>query len=154
MRIAELEALAASLKCELKILGIQGADAFIPEQYAVWLSPEDFLRAVRDATYVVTNSFHCMVFSILFHRPFISMTQNGRTERQNIRQSEILERLELLECRLAPEGLRSNGRAVLEKTHDWKQIDAELQSWREASLNWLKTALHDVGSGSITVRSR
>lgn len=34
-------------------------------------SPSDFVSIIRYARYVITASFHAMVFSIIFHKPFI-----------------------------------------------------------------------------------
>ena len=39
---------------------------------------EQWLRGFHDAEFVVTDSFHACVFSILFHKPFIVMGNKGR----------------------------------------------------------------------------
>ena len=31
------------------------------------VNPEDFVKYIKDATYVLTDSFHCSAFSIQFH---------------------------------------------------------------------------------------
>lgn len=36
------------------------------------VDPFDFIRLIRDAKYVVTDSFHGSVFSILFHKKFMT----------------------------------------------------------------------------------
>ncbi len=41
-------------------------------------SVEQWLAIYRDATYVVTDSFHGTVFSILFHKPFLSIVNEDR----------------------------------------------------------------------------
>lgn len=47
------------------------------------MKPEQFIQSVRDAEFVVTASFHCLAFSIIFHKPFICiLTGNqGKDER-------------------------------------------------------------------------
>lgn len=35
------------------------------------LSPMEFVKAIRDAKFVCTDSFHATLFSIIFHKPFI-----------------------------------------------------------------------------------
>lgn len=45
-------------------------------------SPVDFLRYFYNAKYVITNSFHGTCFSIIFKKPFISVLNKGKGERQ------------------------------------------------------------------------
>lgn len=47
------------------------------------MSPEEFLRNVRDADLVVTASFHCLAFSLIFNKPFVCFLtgDEGRDER-------------------------------------------------------------------------
>ena len=47
------------------------------------MSPEEFLCNVRDAELVLTASFHCLAFSILFNKPFVCFLtgKSGRDER-------------------------------------------------------------------------
>src|SRR5690606_26995111 len=41
-------------------------------------SVEDWLKAFRDAAFIVTDSFHGCVFSILFKKPFITVGNENR----------------------------------------------------------------------------
>ena len=34
-------------------------------------SPSDFVSLIKYAQYIVTASFHAMVFSLIFHKPFV-----------------------------------------------------------------------------------
>lgn len=50
--------------------------------------PLEWLREIRNAEYVITNSFHGLAFSIIFNRPFyIEFLQNSNT---NARMIELL----------------------------------------------------------------
>lgn len=42
---------------------------------------EDFLALMRDAAYVVTNSFHGTVFSLIYQRPFYAVKSKSRNSR-------------------------------------------------------------------------
>lgn len=44
----------------------------------IYSSVESWLRAFFDAKFVITDSFHGTVFSILFNKPFISINNKGR----------------------------------------------------------------------------
>lgn len=46
------------------------------------MSPAEFLRNVRDADLVLTASFHCLAFSLIFNKPFVCfLTGGGKDER-------------------------------------------------------------------------
>ena len=57
-------------------------------------APSDFIRLIANASYVVTNSFHCCVFSYLFEKRFFVFEryrQIGETkENQNPRIHSLL----------------------------------------------------------------
>lgn len=54
-----------------------------------WRSgPFDFVRLIRDAEFVVSNSFHATAFSLIFHREFCVV---NRTEAINERMLSLLE---------------------------------------------------------------
>lgn len=48
------------------------------DRQAVQPPLEDWIRGFRDADFVVTDSFHACVFSILFNKPFIAYGNNKR----------------------------------------------------------------------------
>lgn len=56
-------------------------------------SPSEFLSLMKNSKYVVTNSFHGTVFSIIFHKQFISIPHSTR----NTRQVTLLESLGLID---------------------------------------------------------
>ena len=43
-------------------------------------SPIDFISLIKNATYVFTDSFHCMIFSCIFHRTFFSLKKTGKNQ--------------------------------------------------------------------------
>ncbi len=53
-------------------------------------SPEQWLRLLRDADYVVTNSFHATAFSVLFHKKFFTVVGGEKEGGINIRMSDFL----------------------------------------------------------------
>lgn len=49
--------------------------------------PKDFLRYIRDAEYIVTNSFHGIAFSLIFEKKFYCIAHSSRNTRlENILQ--------------------------------------------------------------------
>jgi polysaccharide pyruvyl transferase WcaK-like protein len=53
-------------------------------------SPVDWLRYIRNASFMVTNSFHGVVFCLLFHIPFVAIMINGQIGSMNCRIIELL----------------------------------------------------------------
>lgn len=52
---------------------------------------EEWLGLMSEADLVITNSFHCTVFALQFHRKFISIPLSGGFGRMNTRVKELLE---------------------------------------------------------------
>ena len=94
---------------------------------------ETWLKGFADAEFVLTDSFHACVFSILFHKPFGVF---GNPERGLSRIESLLRPLGLLDrCRIdAP--------VDLDRPIDWKFIDNILMQKAESSLEFLKQALN------------
>ena len=93
---------------------------------------EDWFAEFRDADYVVTDSFHGMVFSIIFNKPFaIVMNPSGG----NDRYISLLSQLGLME-RIVKDGTLPSDSAI-----DWQKINMQLDSLRKTSLEFLKNNL-------------
>jgi hypothetical protein len=57
-----------------------------------YASPDEFLGLIKEAEYVVTNSFHAIAFALIFNVEFFAL---GRTEQMNSRIISLLRSLEL-----------------------------------------------------------
>lgn len=93
-------------------------------------SPGDFLTMIRDAEYVMTNSFHATVFSILFHKNFAAFNRGKSTSR-------ITDLLKML-------GLEACFWSTTRNFHyvdSYAEVDAILACEREKSKGFLKRAL-------------
>lgn len=136
--------LAKNLDCDLKMLGIQGADVYIPNEFSVSLSPREFLRAIYDSQYYITNSFHGSVFALIYEKNFLSVSQNNRPGRdQNQRQKELMQKYDVANRWVGNESLEAEMKLQLEKKQDWASIRQKIIEDRENSLSWLKQAVGD-----------
>ena len=59
--------------------------------------PQEWLALLKDAEYVVTNSFHATAFATVFQKKFYTVMQDGREARTNIRIYDFLENLGLVD---------------------------------------------------------
>lgn len=60
-------------------------------------SPEKFLSLISGAEYVVTNSFHAIVLSLIFQRQFFAISNGGETASYNTRIYNLLSDYGLLD---------------------------------------------------------
>ena len=59
--------------------------------------PDDWLALIRDAEYVVTNSFHATAFSVMFHKKFFTVVRGGKERGSNVGLFDFLESVGLSE---------------------------------------------------------
>ena len=96
---------------------------------------EAWLRGFYDAKFVVTDSFHACVFSILFEKPFIVY---GNKDRGMARFHSLLS-IFGLENRLITNSVAAQ--KVIAEPIDWNAVNARKKEWQEKSLNFLKNNL-------------
>ena len=99
---------------------------------------EDWLCALAGARFVVTDSFHGLVISILYHRPFLACMA---IPERFARLKDLLEMLGL-EDRIF--SINDDAESIIcrmQKPIDWNRVDSILQKQREKSINLLKAEL-------------
>ncbi len=102
------------------------------------LGPRDWVRFVRDSEFVLTNSFHCMVFSIIFHKPFAVLSLGGRYEEMNTRIESLCSRLGLQSRIVTTEQELAT---VVDNPINWELVDKELNRWILDSWQFLSDSL-------------
>ena len=100
-------------------------------------SIESWLRGLSSASFVVTDSFHACVFSILFHRPFCVLGNSNR----GLSRLEWLLGLFGLRDRLVSTDNAENVDFEALRAVDWEDVDRCLERQRSASLDFLKNSL-------------
>lgn len=134
--------LAEGLNCELKIIGIQGTDSFIPKDSIALPSPSEFLRAIDDAKYFITNSFHGLVFGLIFQKHLLFVPQRNRPcEDQNERQVELLHRYGLQGRNIDMSASVEEIMSTMITDVDWVGVQRIIEVEREYSIGWLKMSL-------------
>ncbi len=99
------------------------------------LSVEQWLAIYRDAQYVVTDSFHGTVFSLLFHKPFLSIVneERGASRLYNL----------LLKFCLNSRLINTLDETALSDDINWNSIDERLRRLRLESTDFIQRALID-----------
>lgn len=96
------------------------------------LSPEEFLGYIYNSKYVVTDSFHGTVFSIIFHKEFYCVPFKGKEGRIK----DLLSR-----CNLSNRIVSSIESINLEERIDFNLVDQELSIFREQSFHYIEESI-------------
>lgn len=92
-------------------------------------SVEEFLADFETSDFVITNSFHGTVFSLIFHRPFLTLSLMGDAASMNDRVASLLEAAGLEERLITPASA-GNIPALAAKAIDWGAVDRALADGR------------------------
>lgn len=108
--------------------GVQNEQATIPE----WLS------LIKHSEYVITTSFHGVVFCLLYHKPFYAVLLNNEYSKGNDRIISLLEFLHLSNL------IVSNSESLKQinfENIDWIDIDAMIALLRQKSTHFIDDTL-------------
>lgn len=94
---------------------------------------EEFLSLVKHAEYVVTNSFHGMIFSVQYRRPFVIFSR----EQCDNKIAELLELFGLSDRMLV------DGSEQFEVNIDYDMVHKKIEVARDNSLHFLDDRLSD-----------
>ncbi len=104
----------------------------------VYPSVNGWVKSFHDADYVVTDSFHGCVFSIIFNKPFLVIANEGR----GLSRFKSLLKIFNLEKRLIlnPADVTVE---IISEPIDWLSVDRVLEQQKKLSITFLKGALQD-----------
>ncbi len=123
-----------------KIITIRHMDEYVPEDEQFGdeapynVDPNDFVKYISKAAYVCTDSFHCTVFSILFHRQFMTFYRFAATNKTG-RNSRIDSLFNILGLQ---DRLYIGNISIIGNPIAYDKIDKRLKGLRENSLEFLK----------------
>lgn len=103
------------------------------------LGPAEWLWFIRQADFVVTNSFHGTVFSLLFHRPFLVAANNVASD---ARMQTLL-----AGTGCEPRLVRAEGDALPAEEPDWRRVDAAVERQVETGRAYIRSALKGMRKG-------
>lgn len=104
------------------------------------VGPREFLSLIKNAEYIFTDSFHGLVFSIIFNKKFI-VFERDRSNENTSKNSRIYDLLKLfsLEDRLIRG--ESDFEDVIEKDINVRNINHIISGERERAFNFLNNAI-------------
>lgn len=103
----------------------------LKKRASIW----QWLRYFRDADFIITDSFHGTVFSIIFNKPFIAL---GNENRGNARFDSLLKMFNL-ESRLCCTA--ESIERVAKEPIDWNKVNSIKKEWQKRSMEFLSNNL-------------
>lgn len=103
------------------------------------IGPFDYLRLFRDAEFVITDTFHGLMFAIIFQKPFIVLERSDGTNwsKYSDRMTSTLEMFNLLE-----RYVKADFRDIkIVKTLDYSVCEDIIQRKRKQSLDYINGIL-------------
>lgn len=102
--------------------------------------PGEFITYIKNAKKIFTDSFHASIFSIIYHKNFITFKRfkDGGNNDQNTRIANLFKKFNISTHFIGEENLKN-----IEDldTPDYAIIDEKLKILREKSINYLKEAI-------------
>ena len=125
---------------------VRKCDLFFGDIHDYISGPREFLGLIKNAEFVITDSFHACVFSMIFETPFVVLERNKASEKGNM-NSRIYDFLE--EYHLKSQLVNEN---QLEEMKNVPNIDftyahEHWQRRRKESLEYLDRALKGSSTG-------
>lgn len=101
--------------------------------------PYEFLSLINNADFICTDSFHGVVFSILFEKEFYALPRHneGNINSQNSRITDFLKDLGLSDRWI------QHQENIIRTPINYHEINTKLSYMKEKSFNYIKTMLHD-----------
>ena len=126
-----------------KIVTIRHMDEYVPnderfgDEAPYDVDPNDFVRLISKAAYVCTDSFHCSVFSIIFHRQFMTFYRfaQGAVTGRNSRIDNLFDLFKLQDRLYRGDITKIDGKI------NYDYVDKSLNKLRQESIDFLKNAL-------------
>lgn len=123
----EVRKFADAMKLKIKI--ISGRYRNKSENGLSAVNPKDFVEVIANSSYIFTSSFHGLVFSLLYHKPFLASFTNS-----SARAISLLSEIGLSTRLIKPCSIFTQ---VAYQKIDYDQVDINLHSLREKSIKFL-----------------
>jgi len=106
----------------------------------VYPDPGEWVSLVKNARFVVTNSFHGTVFALLFRKPFIVAGLTGERVSANARAINLLRAVHL-ESRFTSTFSEQSVKTLMSNEIDWAEVDKRLADLRQTGNEFLTMQL-------------
>lgn len=139
-RTAEADAIAMSFESQgRQVVSMVSSDCVFDRNSRQKPAPVgEWLGAIRSSEFVLTDSYHCVIFSILFRKKVIILQNSWRG---NTRLKSLLSILGLSERVIVSLDDYQQKRTLLSGDLDWDEIESRLNNFRALSRVFLKNSI-------------
>lgn len=139
-------AIEFSKKVDMPIVTMQHVEEYIPSDndYADInvndASPADFVSLIKDAEYIICDSFHASIFSIIFRKQFFTLNRYASSS-SNSRNTRIFSLFSKLG--ITDRNIQANAdiEKILHITTNYDEVHEKIKIWRNESLEYLKSTI-------------
>lgn len=109
------------------------------------VGPSEFLSYIKNAAYVITDSFQWNSFSVLFNKQFAVYNRynNNNKNSTNSRIDTLLMKIELENRRILSNCSTEEGTNILLSTIDYSKVNSKVSELRSGSIEYLKHVLEE-----------
>lgn len=105
------------------------------------VTPYQWLSYINQSDFVVCSSFHAVVFSLIFHKPFIALVPPlSKNKGGNMRINSLLENVSLTD-RIVPHFNKNQIETIINQPIEWDKIDKQIKELQEPSIKFLLNSL-------------
>ena len=98
--------------------------------------PSEFISAIDNSNCVITNSFHGMVFSIIYHKDFFVVLRDS----MNSRIYDLLDNLGLTDRII---NMNNENKININNHIDYREVDQKLNNLKEDNINFIKKIIRE-----------
>lgn len=151
----QLKKLAKKKNMEVRYIPMAAAEyvSEMEQGYSAAYGPREFVQMVANASFVVTNSFHGLLFSLIFEKPFI-LLHRSNGNKWSVHEERMVS---ILNVAGVPERFICLGDAITESYFDLNYSDGirqRLHQERMKSIMYLQNAIKDATQEERVVDER
>lgn len=100
----------------------------------------DWLKLIADADFIITNSFHGMIFSVIFEKPFIVVSRLDKYSYVNDRIDTFLKKIGLEKFKVSnAKDFRESVLGFNEVQVDWSSVKKKTDGFRKLGFDYLNS---------------
>jgi len=107
----------------------------------IWeATPITFINLIKNAKYIFTDSFHCMIFSTIYHKKFLMFPKKGKAQMSRLINFQKMIGIDgvMIDEKCSIENINK----ILTLNNNWKKIDEIIRKKRDESIDFLDQALN------------
>lgn len=121
VRFSSIKKIAQDMGKELKVTAPLNYMLFSKEK-PIFPSLEEWLGRYKNADCIFTNTYHGLLFCIIFKKQFVLFTQNSGQKAENVRFYSLLKLLSLEDRMLGNDASKEDIKSIMDKKIDYDKV--------------------------------